>query len=476
GFTGLLLLEQLAVPLPLTDATIPAGYEVIADDPDDVAVLTLPLGWRSSFGVMGAENTRNQYYMVGHGKRLVQGNISRAPNEKFTYWEKLPLLGSLIEIQNDRSVPEERKTQDKARALEVMKLLGARYVIVHPAIVGRPPYVDNRERALEYLHEVLPLEPLYTGDDLLVYRVDAPAPESGSLNWGTPESEIYRVAGWGPNEHNGETTFNWAQGEATFLLPLASEERPLTVTLEVRPFQLPQSVQPIVNGRSVGSPLAVESGWHEISFVVPPATLNSPTARVTLRFSRADRPVDVTPGADMIGQTGIATRAEITVKSAGRRLSDLDPEGLAWITVNGAEASAHRFGTNVTVVDPATEEVEAVRGFDTMDNASERDQLHAFIESIPAGKIVIVALRGPATAFLNLDTVAVLKTLGAEAPPGPGPTGRGVSYALIGVKGASEGSAQEAQSSTEAVDLVHAPDERPLSSAVRAVRWQQGEP
>ncbi len=184
---ALLLLEQLSLPLPLTDARIPQGYAVVAADPDDVAVLTLPLGWRNSFGVLGAENTRNEFYMVGHGKRLVQGNISRAPAEKFEFWQRLPVLRSLIEIQNDRDVSAEQQADDAARALETMTLLGVRYVVVHPAIPGRPPYVDNRERALAYLQEVLPLEPLYEGEDLLVFRVDAPAPPSGELTFGAAE-------------------------------------------------------------------------------------------------------------------------------------------------------------------------------------------------------------------------------------------------------------------------------------------------
>ncbi|MDQ4077135.1 MAG: hypothetical protein M3220_12910, partial [Chloroflexota bacterium] len=471
GLSGVLLVEQLALPLPLTDARIPEGYHVIAEDPDDVAVLTLPLGWRNSFGVTGAENTRNQYYMVAHGKRLLQGNISRAPAEKFEYWERLPVLRSLIEIQNDRAVSEEQKAEDAARALETMALLGVRYVVVHPGIEGRPPYVDNRERALQYLQEVLPMELLYTGEDLLVYRVDASAPRTGQLDFGTPESDIYHVAGWSEDEAEGDVTFNWAQGEATFLVPLAAQDKPLSVGLQVRPFQLPQTVQPLVNGRAVANPISLETGWNDVEFTVPASALDGPTARVTLRFSRTDRPVDVLPGIAMLGQTGVETRLPITVKSAGPGLSDLDPGGLAWITVAGEDASDHRLGTNVTVLDPVTGEIEAVSGFDTTANEFERERLHEFIKQIPEGKVVVVALKGPATAYLNLDTVAALKTLGAAT----GPTNHGVSYALIGVKGAPEGSALEAESGEGAVDLAHLPDDRPLSSAVRSLSWEQGE-
>jgi hypothetical protein len=265
----------------------------------------------------------------------------------------------------------------------------------------------------------------------------------------------------------GDSTFNWAFGEATLLLPIADPNAPLNVTIEARPFQLPQSVQPIVNGHAIGAPLPLNEGWNELTFTVPPDALAGPTARLTLDFSRTDRPLDVLPGTASLGGTGVEVPFPITIKSAGPGLSDLDPSGLAWITVSGQDASDHRSGTNVTVVDPATGQVEEVRGFDTTANEFERDQLHAFIEQIPEGKVVLVALKGPATSYLNLDTVAAFTSLGAAT----GPTDHGVSYALIGVKGAAEGSALEAESGSSAVDLAHLPDDRPLSSAVRAVRW-----
>jgi hypothetical protein len=123
----------------------------------------------------------------------------------------------------------------------------------------------------------------------------------------------------------------------------------------------------------------------------------------------------------------------------------------------------------VTVIDPVTQVVEAVHGFDTSANEFERDQLHDFLANIPEGKVVIVALRGPATSFLNLDTVAALQTLGAAT----GPTDHAVSYALIGVKGAPPGTALEGQSAEGPVDLGHHPDDREISSGLDFARWER---
>ena len=52
-------------------------YERIAEEPGDFAILPIPLGWRESFGTLGAEQTQIQYYQTVHGKRLLTAYTSR---------------------------------------------------------------------------------------------------------------------------------------------------------------------------------------------------------------------------------------------------------------------------------------------------------------------------------------------------------------------------------------------------------------
>lgn len=464
GLGFLLLVEQLSFPLPLTNAQIPAGYAPVIQDPDDVAVLTLPLGWRNSFGTTGSEDTRVEWYLSAHGKRILQGNTSRAPEYKFEYWEQVPIVRSLITLQNDGEVSPEQQAEDEARALETMALLGVRYVAVHPAIEGRPPYEQNRERALDYLQTVLPMSPLYEGEDLLLYRVDASAPSSGTVTFGTATSDLYQVYGWFDDDREGGIPYNWATQEALLLLPVADSTQAMTVTLTVRPFQTPQTVQPILFEEPMGDPINLVPGWNDVTLTLPADRLKGPTARLTLRFSRTDLPMDVIPQLTQIGTTGTNFRQPITIKSGGPGLGDL-----AWITLGMEDVSAHRNGTNVTVIDPVTGDVEEIQGFDTTANEFERDALHQFIAGIPDGKIVAVALQGAATNFLNLDTVSAFQALGAAT----GPTDHAVSYALLGVKGAAHGSAFEQQSKDGEVNILFLPDDRPLASAVASVTWHQ---
>lgn len=474
---GILLFEQLAVPLPLTDARIPQAYRQIAADPDDVAVLTLPLGWRNSFGVVGAENTRIEYYQTLHQKRLVSGNISRAPAFKFDYWKRLPVIRSLIEIQTDirAEISDERRAADRAQAEEVARLLGTRYLVVHPPIDGRPPYADNYEAAQQYAQEMWNLDLMTTSDGATVYRIDtAPTPNPLTIDFGDPAGDMYRGAGWGSNEVVAGASANWALGLETrvFLPPLQSDEAMIHLSLRASPFTYPgASVQQAslrMNGRLVmGSrPLRLEvGGWQTYSVEVPADYLRPHTTNeLVLRWRRADRPRTVFPYLREIGATGVAFDPVVTVTSAGPAPGP--PGGVAYITVDGKDASDHRRGVNVTVLDPQSGAILDVEGFDTAANQYEAEALAEFIGGIPPGRVVVVAFKGDALAHLTPAAREALGTLGASQLPDEA----GAGYALIGVKGAPPGTALEAANAEGTAYVEHRPDDRPLAAAVDWIR------
>ena len=90
-------LDGLSIPLPLTDARVPAVYAEIAAGAGDFAILPLPLGWRESFGTLGAEQTQIQYYQTVHGKRLINGNTSRVTPNQVQYFEQIGLIASIMD-------------------------------------------------------------------------------------------------------------------------------------------------------------------------------------------------------------------------------------------------------------------------------------------------------------------------------------------------------------------------------------------
>ncbi len=100
---GLLLFENLSIPLPTADMRIPAIYDVLAAEPAGGAVLDLPLGWRNGFSVFGKQDViimSQQWWQTRHGQPILGGNTSRNPEHKFRYFLEAPLLGPLTVLAN----------------------------------------------------------------------------------------------------------------------------------------------------------------------------------------------------------------------------------------------------------------------------------------------------------------------------------------------------------------------------------------
>jgi len=123
---------------------------------------------------------------------------------------------------------------------------------------------------------------------------------------------------------------------------------------------------------------------------------------------------------------------------------------------SAVDASAHRRGFNVAVLDAASGAVLDKHGFDTAANPYEAQSLAEYLQTIPDGRIVIVSSKGAdAAAFLREGFGVV----GGSAEPPPVP------YALIGVKGAPPGTAAEVAGEAY-LRLGANPDTRPLAAAV----------
>ncbi|MCB9123721.1 MAG: hypothetical protein H6643_04275 [Caldilineaceae bacterium] len=193
------IFEHMAVPLPLSDARVPAVYDQIAATPGEFSVMQVPLGWRNSFGVFGPEQTQLQYYQTGHGKPMLGGNISRAPEFKMEYFQRIPYFQALTEIEFGRPVAPEVLEAAAMQAEDLMYLYDTRYVLLFPPIPGRPPYEDTWQASWDFVKDTLPLEetPFWAQDGIEAYRVRQPAGgDQFYLNLGEAGTYPYRGEGW----------------------------------------------------------------------------------------------------------------------------------------------------------------------------------------------------------------------------------------------------------------------------------------
>lgn len=310
---AVIVAENAALPLPLVSAAPPPAYASIAGDTASATVLQIPLGWRDGFGTVGHERTLLQSYQSEHGKPILGGNTSRSPGYVLPYFARLPIIKSILALQDGQSPDAAAQANDRARAGELVAFLNIRYVVVHGDYVGGP--VDR------YLQDVLLLQRLesaagetenafwrFDGGDKRVerraestgwvlYRVQPAATlPSSSVDLGTEAAAMYLPQGWSRNESMGDVSFAWAEAKEAqvFLWAAAAQEK--TLALRAAPFAYPgapqQRIAVAINGRSAGS-LALGEGWQEYRLAAPAALLRPGLNRITLAFAHTSSPAQV---------------------------------------------------------------------------------------------------------------------------------------------------------------------------------------
>ncbi len=461
---ALLLFDQFSAPLPHTDARIPAAYAQIGAEPEPFTLMQLPLGWRNSYGTLGAERTQLQYYQAAHQRPMLGGNTSRNPHFKFDYFAGIPLFRAITEAELYRTPDEETLSRARQQAAELMTLYNIKYLAIHDPIPQRKPYEDTYLATRKLALDTIPHQPqpVYQSPGVAVFAVEpAPIPATLTVDLGNWPADPYRAEGWAGNEEIFAASANWATApQATLFFPVRGPgERRLS--LHIAPFSYPgmppQQLSLALNGQPVGGSYPLAEGWQQLDVLLPEAALAQGLNRLTLQFAHTARPREVLPPNRAIGGTGVETPVDIELNSGAE---------FAFITVGfgdaAADASAHRRGLNVAVIDTASGEVAAARGFDTAANEFEAAALAQFIADVPAGQIVVLASQGAdATAFLTPEATAALGSVGLVVqglqPP----------FSAIGVKGAAGGAALQAAGEGAAyLRLGAVPDDRTLAAAV----------
>ncbi len=453
----LLLFEHLAVPIPLTDARVPPAYEQIGKEPGDFAILTLPLGWRNSFGQTGAEDTRIQYYQSAHGKFLLGGNTSRNAPFLFDYYRRLPILSSIIALETYNDVDAETTARDQQAAPELINFFDLRYLVVSPSVPGRPPYSDTRDRTLEYLKKVLPLgEKVYDRDGTIVYKVNqSPLVLPLKLDFGSDGAHLYQGDGWTDDGEIGGATGNWSTRQgARIFIPLR-QLQDYTLTLRALPFEWAGHTQTLtlfVNGARTET-ISLKPGWNEYTLKLPRTALTSGVNKLEWEFGYLVRPSEAIPPNFAIGSTGVNSPIDIAVQST--------PE-FASIKIAGREVSLLKRGYNLAAIDPRTGALLAAKSFDTGGSGNVESRAMAdFISKLPVGTIVAGAVQEDAAAALTVRGINALQSLGLKTDL-RGKAGQ--THAFIAVKG-KEGALEVAGEGPSAVNVGHSTDDRLLGVA-----------
>ncbi|MBI3912923.1 MAG: hypothetical protein HY327_01810 [Chloroflexi bacterium] len=316
------LFEHASVPLPLTDARVPDVFAQIAREPGDFAILTLPFGLRNSFGGIGAEDTRTQYYQSVHQKFIFPANLQRNPPFVFDYFDRLSLFHSLAEIELYRDVSDEIRAQDQRDAPALMAFFDVRYLVINAAPPNRVPFSDTRAATIEYARAVLPLgEKIYDRDDVIAYRVN-PAPLLAKLqiDFGATTAQLYQGEGWDRAETLDDVRANWVNRKTARVFFPLREISDYALTLRALPFNFAgaaqQTMEIVANGQALGK-FDLKASWSDYSVTLPARVLHSGLNEINLSFARLNRPRDVSPAQRAIGRTGATTPVDLQVRAGG---------------------------------------------------------------------------------------------------------------------------------------------------------------
>lgn len=425
GGLGLLMLfEQLVIPIPLSDLTVPPVYSEIAKERGDFAILELPLGWRGSVAMQGKMEDQAEFYQTVHGKRLLGGITSRTPRFKFQYFLELPVVNSLIALESGREVDEARLERDRAEAPEVLRFFNIRYVDV------------NRSLADDALHkyalDVFPLQEVYRDEERILYRVtpDIAAPVSNRIDRNDETDALYFDDRWGrPQPAEDGTSYRWAtQDGAELWLPLAPGDH--IVTLRLRGWQEGQKLSVRIGGETIGE-VTLSSEWKTNAVQIPGRMVHSALTRLVFSTVLGQPTAEVRA----IGDTGVVSPVDIVATGAG-----FDAGRFGEIYVAGKSIVSSQRGYQLVAINPTTGTVDSTGLFDTFGDPGESTRMLRFVQSLPRGEIVAGVGTDEVSRNLQADAITALRELGVESDLR---SQFRVGHAFIGVKGAAPGTALE---------------------------------
>lgn len=276
---------------------------------DDLVVLEVPVAAGSGEIWVGQFNhLKTQFYGMTHGKRMVNGLISRSPIEHFWYLRTddplLSWLGQRRFIEPELAAPELR---------QIVAEWPVGYVVVHQDLIGREgPTVQE---VIGWLNDQPDaLCPLLVERDAVLYRTSAHPdgcpprtppeiePDTYQIDFGSAGDERFIGWGWHWQEAVSGLTLRWTgeypQTELYADLPPGDYE----VTISAQAFWEERNLDLLVNGQPaepLGSTSVPVEGLISLSYRVPVDLIgDSEHITFTLAYDATVIPAEVGQSAD----------------------------------------------------------------------------------------------------------------------------------------------------------------------------------
>ena len=282
-------------------------YTQIGAEPHDYVIVEVPTGASSGEGIVGSKRySRLQFYGITHGKRMVNGHVSRAPIAHYWY---LRTDDPLFAWLGGRRLLE--PTAAEARLASIIPAYPVGYVMVHTDLIERATTQKTVQEVTGYLNSLnAHLCPPMIEGALLAYRTTwhpagcdprtPPEIEPGvyRIDIGAASDRAYIGWGWYFRESivpGFEVRWMGAPHATT---PGATEaylyaDLPLgayTLRFAAQAFEVAQDVTVRVDGAPVGTVTVQPNGVQELTMNIPAAVIGDGVHK-TITFDH-DRVID----------------------------------------------------------------------------------------------------------------------------------------------------------------------------------------
>ena len=158
---GLLALDYLPAPIPLTALDRPAVYEQLRTIDDSGAVIEVPFGIGDGLSPgRGSQERRLLYYATIHGHPVVGGYIGRMPPDVAQAYEAMPVVGNLLRLSSGEDIITD----------ETPVGLPFRYLVIDTNAAS--------PELVEYVRDTLDMDLITSGDGKQLYAVQGMRPSS----------------------------------------------------------------------------------------------------------------------------------------------------------------------------------------------------------------------------------------------------------------------------------------------------------
>jgi hypothetical protein len=282
-------------------------YEALGREPYDYVIVDVPTAGSSGQGLVGNPlHITTEFYILTHGKRVINGHFSRVDTWQFMYMRDGDAMMSWL---GQRRLLEPEIVEQQMRERIFSYPIG--YFVLHQQFIGRnTPTVQEIVGYFNTLPDLLC--PYVVEGDAIVYRTAwHPAGCAGrtppqietdvyQIDIGTAGDEFFIGWGWHWQEQLPGVTLRWTGEYPQALVYVDLPPNAYTLTMAAQAFWETRTVQILVNDVPVGEPFTVTTDiLQEYSIAIPAELIgDGQHVTITLAYDAVIVPVDVGQSAD----------------------------------------------------------------------------------------------------------------------------------------------------------------------------------